>query len=152
MEERKVVKMVNCVMKIYDEVSLTDLEPGSLFSVIADGDNGVTELMGLKTEYGNNNGGIDSYFIGSGERISLDNRTATKTGCDGISVLPIEIVTLDDYNRYFDMWNKLRSKIEDDLKFHKSGEMQSIAEAIHGETKCENFLEYMREIEAEFNK
>lgn len=48
------------------------------------------------------------------------------------------------------MWNELKRSIEDDLNFHRLGEMQSLAESIHGETKCEEFLHKMEEIENKY--
>lgn len=49
---------------------------------------------------------------------------------------------------YKDMWEQLKIKVEKDLKYHKSGIMQSIHESIDGEMKCEEFLKYMEEIES----
>ena len=42
----------------------------------------------LKTEYGNNQGGIDAYNILTGEKLSLNGKTETKKGCDTIMVYP----------------------------------------------------------------
>ena len=144
-EERKLINMVNYTAKVYDDVTLSELEPGKLFSIFETGDNGITELLALKTEYGNNEGGVDAYLLGSGERLSCDGKTSTKESCDSIFVRPIELYVSN--NNYFNMWNKLKEKINADLEYHKSGEMQSMVEAIHGETECENFLKYMEEIE-----
>lgn len=53
---------------------------------------------------------------------------------------------------YREMWNELRQKIENDLKYHQDGAMQSIAESIHGERKCIEILNYMKEIEDKYEK
>ena len=49
--------------------------------------------------------------------------------------------------KYEAMWNELKAKIESDLKYHKSGIMQSIHESVQGVAKCNELLGYMREIE-----
>ena len=53
---------------------------------------------------------------------------------------------------YKTMWNKFKLKLERDLKYHQSGNMQSMSEAIHGEVKCQELLSYManEEIKYEF--
>lgn len=48
---------------------------------------------------------------------------------------------------YQEMWEKLKQKLISDVEYHKSGEMQSIAESIHGESKCKEILQYMTQIE-----
>lgn len=48
---------------------------------------------------------------------------------------------------YEAMWNELKAKIESDLKYHRSGIMQSIGESINGEAKCKEVLNYMKQIE-----
>ena len=48
---------------------------------------------------------------------------------------------------YEAMWNKLKAKIESDLKYHESGIMQSVGESVHGVAKCQEFLSYMKKIE-----
>ena len=48
---------------------------------------------------------------------------------------------------YEAMWNELKAKIESDLSYHKSGIMQSIGEAVNGERKCNEILNYIKEIE-----
>ena len=53
-------------------------------------------------------------------------------------------------NKFEIMWNELKRSIEYDLNFHRSGEMQSLVESIHGETKCEEFLHKMKEIETKY--
>jgi hypothetical protein len=52
---------------------------------------------------------------------------------------------------YKNMWEELKEKIEKDLEYHKSGFMQSIGEACHGQLKCEEVLRYMEEIENKYN-
>lgn len=145
-EEKKLINMVNYIGKVYDDVTLSELRPGSLFSIFEEGDNGVTELLALKTEYGNNEGGVDAYLLGSGEKLSCDGKTSTKEGCDKIFVRPVEIEHAGPL-LYYDKWNELRKRVEADLEYHKSGEMQSMSEAVNGEAKCEEFLKYMEEIE-----
>jgi hypothetical protein len=51
---------------------------------------------------------------------------------------------------YKNMWEDLKVKIEKDLAYHKSGIMQSIGEAVHGESKCKEFLKYMEDIEEKY--
>lgn len=145
-EERKLINMVNYTARVYDDVTLSELKSGSLFSIFETGDNGVTELLALKTEYGNNEGGVDAYLLGSGERLSCDGKTSTKEGCDSIFVRPIDIEAADPL-LYYDKWNELKDRVKADLEYHKSGEMQSMSEAVNGEAKCEEFLRYMEEIE-----
>ena len=45
----------------------------------------------LKTEYGNNKGGLDCYIISSGEVLSCGGKTNTADGCDTIMVFPVNI-------------------------------------------------------------
>lgn len=149
MAERKLINIVNYTGKVYDDVTLSELEPGSLFSIFETGDNGVTELLALKTEYGNNEGGVDAYLLGSGEKLSCNGKTSTKESCDNIFVRPVMIEATGPL-LYYDKWNELKERVKADLKYHKSGVMQSMAEAIHGETECENFLKYMEEIESKW--
>ncbi len=52
---------------------------------------------------------------------------------------------------YKNMWEELKAKIEEDLAYHKSGVMQSIGEAVHGECKCREVLKYMEDIEDKYN-
>lgn len=52
---------------------------------------------------------------------------------------------------YEAMWNELKAKIEKDLDWHRSGIMQSIGEAVHGECMCIEFLGYMKKIEEQQN-
>ena len=51
---------------------------------------------------------------------------------------------------YETMWNELKAKIESDLRYHQSGIMQSIGEAIEGEIKCKEMLNYMKKIEEQY--
>ena len=51
---------------------------------------------------------------------------------------------------YEAMWNKLKAKIESDLAYHSSGIMQSVGESVHGMAKCEEFLNYIKEIEEQY--
>lgn len=51
---------------------------------------------------------------------------------------------------YKTMWEELKSEIKQDLKYHESGEMQSMAESVHGETKCKAFLHKMKRIEKRY--
>ena len=53
---------------------------------------------------------------------------------------------LDNLN-YKKMWTDLKHKVTYDLKYHKSGEMQSISESVMGEVLCTKILEYMNKIE-----
>lgn len=53
---------------------------------------------------------------------------------------------------YEAMWNKLKAKVESDLKYHESGIMQSVSESVHGAAKCEEFLKYIKEIEQEYEQ
>lgn len=53
---------------------------------------------------------------------------------------------------YEAMWNKLKAKIESDLAYHQSGIMQSVYESVHGMAKCEEFLQYIKEIEQEYEQ
>jgi hypothetical protein len=48
------------------------------------------------------------------------------------------------------MWNELKAKIEDDLRYHQSGIMQSIGESVHGAIKCKEFLNYIKKIEERY--
>ncbi|MBQ9313643.1 MAG: hypothetical protein IJ220_01380 [Clostridia bacterium] len=48
---------------------------------------------------------------------------------------------------YQKMWEQLKDEIRTDLKFHSSGVMQSMSEAIEGEAKCTQILKYMSDIE-----
>lgn len=142
-EERKLINMVNYTARVYDDVTLSQLKPGSLFSIFETGDNGVTELLALKTEYGNNEGGVDAYLLGSGERLSCDGKTSTKEGCDNVFVRPIELYV--SRNNYFGMWNRLKTKIKKDL--NEPTEEQTMAESIHNSINDKYFLKCMQEIE-----
>ena len=51
---------------------------------------------------------------------------------------------------YEAMWNALRTKIANDLLYHKDGPTQSVAESIYGEFKCIEILNYMKEIEKQY--
>lgn len=51
---------------------------------------------------------------------------------------------------YEAMWNELKAKVENDLKYHESGIMQSIGESVHGASKCQEFLNYIKKIEARY--
>lgn len=51
---------------------------------------------------------------------------------------------------YEAMWNELKAKIEEDLKYHQSGIMQSIGESVHGEAKCKEVLNYIKKIEERY--
>ena len=51
---------------------------------------------------------------------------------------------------YKSMWNELKTKIEEDLKYHQSGIMQSIGESVHGVSKCEEVLNYIKKIEERY--
>lgn len=51
---------------------------------------------------------------------------------------------------YESMWNELKTKIEEDLKYHQSGIMQSIGESVHGASKCEEVLNYIKKIEERY--
>ena len=52
-----------------------------------------------------------------------------------------------DNLNYTKMWTDLKHKVTYDLKYHKSGEMQSISESVMGEVLCTKILEYMNKIE-----
>lgn len=54
-------------------------------------------------------------------------------------------------NKFEEMWNELKKSVKDKLDYHKSGIMQSLAESIHGETECEQFIHMMEEIESKYN-
>lgn len=51
---------------------------------------------------------------------------------------------------YEAMWNEFKLKIQNDLEYHQSGEMQSLAESVHGESKCKEILNYMQTIEEKY--
>lgn len=51
---------------------------------------------------------------------------------------------------YQEMWERLKSLVEDDLKWHQSGIAQSVGESIHGEQKCREILRDMRTLEEEY--
>lgn len=53
---------------------------------------------------------------------------------------------------YEAMWNELKSKIENSLKYYQSGMMQSVSESVHGESNCTTMLECMAEIEEKYRK
>lgn len=65
-------------------VSLTEC-PIGLFLVVD------SEELCVKTEYGNNNGGIDCYIVSSGEFLSCDGKTGNFSGCETILVKPVNI-------------------------------------------------------------
>ena len=65
-------------------VSLTDCPVGLFCMELTD----EVYVACLKTEYGNNQGEIDAYNILTGEKLSVDEKTATKKGCDSIIVYP----------------------------------------------------------------
>ena len=52
----------------------------------------------------------------------------------------------DDLN-YKQMWIDLKNQVSEDLKFHESGEMQSISESVMGEVLCKRILSYIDKIE-----
>lgn len=53
---------------------------------------------------------------------------------------------------YQKMWNTLKQQVLLDLNYHQSGEMQSMSEATHGETKCKEFLALMTKLEEAENE
>ena len=50
---------------------------------------------------------------------------------------------------YKAMWDTLKAQINKEKEYHISGEMQSIAESVEGEKKCQEFLDLMESIEKE---
>ena len=48
---------------------------------------------------------------------------------------------------YKQMWIDLKNQVSDDLKFHESGDMQSISESVMGEVLCKRILSYIDKIE-----
>ncbi len=54
-------------------------------------------------------------------------------------------------DKYEAMWKEFRESINADLKYHESGEMQSISESVIGKIKCEELLERMDDIEKKYN-
>ena len=48
---------------------------------------------------------------------------------------------------YKRMWIDLKNQVSDDLKFHESGDMQSISESVMGEVLCKRILSYIDKIE-----
>ena len=66
------------------EVSLIEC-PIGLFLVVD------SEELCVKTEYGNNNGGVDCYIVSSGEFLSCDGKTRNFAGCKTILVRPVTI-------------------------------------------------------------
>ena len=46
------------------------------------------------------------------------------------------------------LWKKLKAELNLIIEFHKSGEMQSMAEAIHCEGKCQEVLTSMNNLES----
>ena len=65
-------------------VSLTECPIGLFCMELAD----EVYVACLKTEYGNNQGGIDAYDGLTGEKLSMYGKTSTKKGCDSIIVYP----------------------------------------------------------------
>lgn len=59
-------------------------------------------------------------------------------------------IELAELNKYKLMWYNLKKSINRDLEYHKAGVMQSLAESVHGEAKCEEFITRMEEIEKQF--
>lgn len=53
---------------------------------------------------------------------------------------------MKDYQK---MWESLKKKIETNLRFHESGEFQTMTESIMGAIKCKEVLGYMKKIEDE---
>ena len=53
---------------------------------------------------------------------------------------------------YEAMWKALREDTEKDLNYHRCGAMQSVAESIQGERKCNEFLDKMKRLENEVVK
>ena len=54
-------------------------------------------------------------------------------------------------DKFKEMWYELKNDIEEDLKFHQSGEMQTIRESIHGQAECEEMLKKMTILEIKHN-
>ena len=52
---------------------------------------------------------------------------------------------------YREMWEKLKQKLVSDAEYHRTGEMQSIAESCYGESKCKEILAFMAQIEEDEN-
>ena len=52
-------------------------------------------------------------------------------------------------NKYEKLWNELRSKVSEELKYYKDGYLCSLAESIHGENNCRNFIKMMNRLEEE---
>lgn len=46
----------------------------------------------LKTEYGDNKGGLDCYVVSTGEVLSCQGRTCTEEGCSKIMVYPVKLI------------------------------------------------------------
>lgn len=53
------------------------------------------EVLCVKTEYGNNQGGIEAYIVESGERLSCDGLTNTAGGCESIRVISADLSMCD---------------------------------------------------------
>lgn len=51
---------------------------------------------------------------------------------------------------YESMWNELKAEIKTDLRYYRSGSMQSISESVQGEIKCMEILSYMENIEEKY--
>lgn len=54
-------------------------------------------------------------------------------------------------DKYEAMWKEFRESINADLKYHESGEMQSLSESIEGKSKCIELLERMDDMEKKYN-
>lgn len=48
---------------------------------------------------------------------------------------------------YEKMWHELKTEVEKELEYHKSGKMQSIYESVQGAVECEQILAYMEQLE-----
>ena len=80
--------------------------------------------------------------------ISLDNDDCLRITCNECG--STERVILPENSsilKYKHMWNALKTDVEKSLKFHKSGEMQSITESIRGEVIWDSILYKMKQLE-----
>ena len=52
---------------------------------------------------------------------------------------------------YKKMWEELKTKVEKDLDFYKSGIACYLMESIHGTANCESILKDMKELENKYS-
>lgn len=80
--------------------------------------------------------------------ISIDEDDCLKIKCNECGCWErVKLPENSSLLKYKRMWTDMRAFIEGQLSYHKSGEMQSIAESIQGEVQCESFLNKMNQIE-----